>query len=212
MELAITIAIDPQALSPVPIAARPAPVPGAPTANSILSAPAPLPPEPVHLLLGVLGAGTVAVMPALSAEFGVQSAVRYRAFEVLLEGHGALPTSSPVIIEKANRGTLVATRFGGTLGACGVSHFFGACVTGSLSTLQITGTIDSTITRASVAWPNVGARVQGRFELGSIAFRPFLAVNVTLNRVTVTSPGGGEVWVSPPVSGQVGLAVAWKLF
>jgi hypothetical protein len=166
----------------------------------------------VHLLLGVLGAGTVAVMPALSAEFGVQSSVRYRAFEVLIEGHGSLPTSSLVIIDKANRGTLVATRFGGTLGACGMSRFFGACVTGSLSTLQITGTIDSTVTRASVASPTVGARIQGSFELGSITFRPFLAVNVTLNRVTITSPGGGEVWVSPPVSGHLGLGVAWKLF
>lgn len=198
IELAITIAVDPQAAlgAPASLPAQPPQV---------------APAEPMHFSVGVWAAGELGLGPSATGAAALQLALSYRAFEVALEGWADVPSSTEVSEADTRIGTVSANVLAGSLLACGVYRWFGACAVGSVGAMRVTGELSGLATRQTAVLPLAGARLRGNIALGPVRLQPFVEVDFVLNRVTVRTPTA-TIWVTPPVSGKLGLAAAFQLF
>ena len=85
---------------------------------------------------------------------------------------------------------------------------FGLCGVLSAGAMQVTGEISET-RRETSPLVLAGARFKADIALSSlISLQPFIDVQAVLTRVTVLS-GSTPVWVTPPVAGATGLAIAF---
>lgn len=208
MELAITIAIDPQA------SAAPAPRPALPPAPEPAPAPAaPAPPAPgpehAHFAAAVGAAAELGLGPTPSGDLSLQLSVRYRALLVGLEGWGDLPTTAPV--PGGVQGSAHANLLAGSVLVCGAYRWVGLCAVGTVAALLVAGDVGGLPTRATVVVPLAGVRAWGHFELGAFALEPFAELDFVANRVTIRTPSE-TVWAAPPVGGKLGLSLAYRFF
>lgn len=208
LELALAIAIDPQAKFKPPGPAEPEAQPSsppprsmaAPTTAAVPSATAPSPEEtrsPVHLSAGLSASLLTGLSPTPTAGFGLEVALRWRALEVSLGGRGNLASVVP---------QLETTSFSVSLAACGLLGYLSICGLGSGAVLQLT----APARRVSQPVALVGAQVGGRFEvLDRLWLLPFIQALGIPTRVSVVS-GVEEVWTTPAVAISAGLSVRFE--
>lgn len=204
MELAIAIAVDPQYLSrpvpvdqPTPTPAQPSPVPPA------TPAPVAAPSTPLEFQARLGAFGSAGLGPTIVPGLSLQLAVRWPRFSIGLDGRADLADSIGVGTGRVWTSTLL-----GCVVPCFHVSRFGICGVLSAGAMQVTGEIGPT-RRETSPLVLAGARFKADIALSSlISLQPFIDVQAVLTRVTVLS-GSTPVWVTPPVAGATGLAIAF---
>jgi hypothetical protein len=204
MALAICIAVDPFVLSRPPPSACPAcaACPACPTCPPpIAPAPAPPPRTPIRFRVGAglqVGLGATPSLGSLGVT--VQAQLRRRVFGFGLEGRvdPRLGSAGGTV------GGVGATLLMGMVVPCAHWRWLGFCALGGVGALQGTGVGVSAPRQATTFYAAVGARLAAEIPLGRVlALELHLDGLATLTR-TRLELDGGEVWVTPPLSGALG--------
>ena len=199
LELAVAIAIDPRAglvrappPKPPPALTGPAPAP-----------PLESPPQPLVFSLGVGPTGSAQTGPTPTIGLALLASVTRGALELGVGGRVELPSSLDVPGGRVTTQAIV-----GSLTGCFVVASFRACLLSDLGALRVNSTSLTPPARQTVVYADVGARVALQVLLAEwLALRPFLDATASLARTTVVADGA-PVWVTPPLSATLGLAVA----
>jgi hypothetical protein len=219
MDLAISIAIDPLVLSrpsapaPAPVLAPPAPTAGTPAASAPPAPPAMPPPAvvvppggPRDRITVRTSLGTVASLgsaPGLALGFTAQVGLRWRLASVGLEGRADLPASADI----ADLGRVKSSLLVATLAPCGHGRLLLACALVSVGTLQGAGERVAQPRQESTFYAAAGARLGAELPLVRVLYlRVHLDLLATLTRTTLHLDDK-PAWITPPVSGALGISV-----
>jgi hypothetical protein len=195
VELAVAIAVDPHAglVNPRPrVVIAPAPA-------VVTPVPEPETPLPLHAGLGLLGA--IGNGPTPTMGFALMLGLQKGSFELGIGGRVELP--SGLAVQGGRLGTQVLV---GNLAACLAISRFRACGLGELGALRVSSTGIDPVVYQTVLVVNAGARFAVHFAAAEhFSLRPFIEVGASLARTTLMFDGA-PVWVTPPVTGTLGLA------
>ncbi|HEY8038517.1 MAG TPA: hypothetical protein VIF15_01935 [Polyangiaceae bacterium] len=222
MALTISLTIDPSSIAgptappPPPPPEPPAPPPPAPDPAPEpprdAPAPPPPPPEAVQAHLGVTAASALGSSPGLAAGGAAFVGVRWRALSLDVEARGDLPATGA--------GNTAGVRvqswlLAGSVVPClhlGVGY---ACVVASGGSLTATAVQGVTSPQTSGGlWLAVGPRLGVELPLSdSFALRGYGEILVTPVKTELdlgSRPPTQQVYTFSPVSGGVGIGVAWR--
>lgn len=216
LALTLALAIDPVRASAPP----PPPAPtdaGVPLPPAVVEPPPPpsprpepprvepAPTTPTEVIGAVLVHGTAGVSPTISGGARVGVGIRRAWFGVTLEGRADLPASVDITGGSVHSSVLM-----GSVAPC--FHLpvgLGFCAVGSLGALQIDGQFAQGA-RVSSVLALIGARVGWEhFFLSWFGVTVQATVQGVLTRTTVRA-NDRSLWVTAPVTGDVGVGVLFK--
>jgi hypothetical protein len=205
--LAIAIAIDPQSLTPRPLAEKPAPRPPPPPPPPAAGPKEEAPPEPrpaptgspvtFDVIAGAVVSAGVAPAMAVGARLGAEA--RWRDVSMGLDGRIDGPASAP-----AQGGGRVASRLiVATLAPCAHAGPLFACALVQVGQMKATGEVSGGLDRLT-SWWGAGGRLGvlapmshgAAFRVASDVVRDLARPKLQLN---------GPPWEAPPVAGSLGV-------
>jgi hypothetical protein len=206
LELAITIAVDPQYL----VAKPRAPLQPPPPAPELLPAseppPAPSRPWVQELEGGPSAFATAGLAPNATAGVAIGTRIRWTRWSLGVEGRVDFLSGTPFGLGRVDSMVMV----GSVLPCVHVSPL-GLCGIFSAGALQVTGDFSSVPFRQSSPIVLAGGRAELQLRLAPrAALKPFVEVQAAVTRTTVYS-GQDVVWVTSPLTGAGGFAL-WFSF
>jgi len=202
--LAISIAVDPLAIAPpLPKPKPPPECPGCPTCPPPPVVAPPPPPERIHPRVSLGVAGTLGATPTPGLGLLVGAGFRYRAFSFELEGRFDVPfgTSAPTA------GSLRASILAVLLAPCAHFRVLSGCALVGAGAMLGEGLDVAEPRRDTTPWAALGVRGAVELQLRKwLWLRAHLDLLATLTRTTLYL-NGTKAWVTPPLSGLLGLAL-----
>ncbi len=207
LTLAISIAIDPVALTR---AAEPAaPIPAAPTVVVVQAPEPPKPPErpptPTWFEASLVAVGAIEAAPQPSLGVAAGVALRRPRWSLGLEGRADLPTGLGY-----EGGSVDAYLLFGTIVPCWRPGIFGLCLLGSAGAEQGSAQGLPAIAHPSAPYVAAGARAFVDWQLARV-----LALTAQLDMLaplvtTTLDVSGQPVWTTPPLTAGLALGVRFS--
>lgn len=212
MELAISIAIDPLALTRPPAPPKPSPpvqqnrAPEPLIAREPLAKPPPDPRNKVTLRASFGALGALGSAPRITAGFTAQIGLRWRLASFGLEGRADLPASTDIDgLGRVKTSLLLISAV-----PCAHWRFLFGCALVSLGALQGSGEEVGVPRQATTFYAAVGPRLGTEIHLVKFLYlRIHLDILATLTRTTLRIDNK-DAWTTPPVSGDFGLGLAFN--